>query len=312
MLRHDCVTLPGIGALIARYIPAHFSPETDCRLLPPSRQIVFNGRLEQSDGLLERSVSRRSGISYEAASRIVAEETGSLRSQLIEFGELSLGKLGYLFVDENSSVIFHAAPASDWDCRFYHLDPLELTPILFDSETNPHLRIAPPTPPYIPDETADGAPPRRGLARKLIGVAATLALIITLALSFFNPVTVNNEPEKASFVPEKVSPDAKEEVDEISMDKIEDVPSETAAEAPDLEPPSDINDADNYNFYIIVASFPDSRQAESYLAANPGRNLGVLHKDGKFRIYAAVAASRSEAERLRAQCGQADAWVCSK
>lgn len=352
MMRHDCVTLPGIGALIARYCPAQFAPESDCRLLPPSRQLAFNGRLEQSDGLLENSVSRQCGISFEAAARIVAEETASLRSQLIEFGELTLGKLGRLYVDSNSSVIFQATPASEWDYRFYGMLPLELTPLQTGITSIPQQVIAPAIKPYAGENayTKDNeddedvkAPGRRGAARKIIGIAASLAIVVTLALSFFNPVKLSEEPEKASIAPvERVSEKMKENADgadrqhpdaNLSIEDAGDI--EGVSSDGDLSVGSESASTANYssattvsetttnseattnsettaNYYIIVASFPDAAQAESYIARNPSRKLGVLNKDGRFRVYAATATTLSEAESLRAGSGQSDAWICSR
>lgn len=309
--RHDCVTLPGIGALIARYNPAHFSSESDNFLFPPSRQLAFNGQLEQSDGLLERSVSRRCGISYAAASRIVAEETASLRSQLIEFGELSLGRLGCLIVDKNSSVLLQAAPTAQWDNRFYGLHPLNLRPIQSvgseQSET-----ILPAVPVYSEEESEH--PTKRGIGRKLIGIAASLAVIITLALSLYNPVRLITEPEKASIAPSEIVVSDERATDNQSVKAVEENEEQAAAESNDVSKETQPNYSEETqpNYYVIVASFPDAQQANSYISQNPSRNLGVLNKDGKFRIYVASASTRAEAESLRANCGQADAWVCAR
>ncbi|MDE5978968.1 MAG: hypothetical protein K2G84_02900, partial [Muribaculaceae bacterium] len=62
--RHDSVTVPGIGALMVRYRPARFDSRNPLVLLPPSRELAFNGALTESDGILENSVARRSGVSF--------------------------------------------------------------------------------------------------------------------------------------------------------------------------------------------------------------------------------------------------------
>ena len=84
LLRHDCVTLPGIGAILVRYQAARFAPADEYLMLPPSRQLAFNAALSESDGLLESSVSRKSGVSFEVARDMVADDIASLRAQLME------------------------------------------------------------------------------------------------------------------------------------------------------------------------------------------------------------------------------------
>ena len=51
ILRHDCVVIPGIGALIAHYIPAYIDTELEC-IFPPKRKLTFNPSINHNDGLL--------------------------------------------------------------------------------------------------------------------------------------------------------------------------------------------------------------------------------------------------------------------
>ncbi len=61
---------------------------------------------------------------------------------------------------------------------------------------------------------------------------------------------------------------------------------------------------------MIVASFPEESQATRYIAENPGRVLGVLEQDGKYRVYAATGATYEEAA---AQKSISDgAWICRR
>jgi hypothetical protein len=212
--RHDCVTVPGIGAVMVRYKSASFDENNPMILLPPSRELAFNGGLVQSDGVLESSVARKNGISFEAARRMVAEEAESLLHQLKTFGELALGHLGVLQVTEYGSVVFNPASTAAWDSRYFGLRKLQLTP----AEAQPApvqqpavAAVAPATPaakpaakfpeitPWTPEQ--EEVKPVGGWKRSIVGIAASLAVIITTTLFFWNPIKMDNEPMKASLAP---------------------------------------------------------------------------------------------------------------
>lgn len=329
MLRHDCVTLPGIGAILARYIPARFDADDDSLLLPPSRQLAFNALLSQSDGLIERSVSRRCGVSFEAARKIVGEEMESLRCQLFEFRQLMLGNLGWLTVTHENTISFTPRNSKDWDSRFYGLQPLKLTPVTVSqlpADVVANTVILPAIEPYrkSDEERSESNPSNKGsLSRKIIGIAASLAVVITLALFFLNPILVSNEPVKASLAPTEKTATAPEPNIKVSNPttkpdlsveaKAEQILSDNQANLQQEQSHEDkprFNDNDKY--CLVVASFPDATQANQYVAENPSRRLGVLHKDGRFRVYAATGATRADAEAQKTNINQTDAWVCQK
>ena len=68
MSEHDCVIVPGWGAFIAQYTSA-FSFYDSGLYKKPKRFVAFNSSINHSDGLLQNSLMRREGISYEAANR---------------------------------------------------------------------------------------------------------------------------------------------------------------------------------------------------------------------------------------------------
>lgn len=216
--RHDCVIVPGLGAVIVRYRAARFDSRHPLVLLPPSRELAFNSELSESDGLLEKSVARRSGVSFEAARRKVAQEVESMVQQLRTLGSLSLGRLGELAYTEYGSIVFDPAPAAGWDFRFYGLRPLYLqnaeavisqsavasvsSSIDADSvseSADSHAVMSQPIARWEDDEPAEE--PRGGFTRAVVGIAASLAVIISVALFFINPIKVDNEPLMASMAP---------------------------------------------------------------------------------------------------------------
>ena len=360
--RHDCVTVPGIGALMVRYRPARFDSRNPLVLLPPSRELAFNGALVESDGMLESSVARRNGVSFEAASRIVEEETESLLEQLKKFGTIALGRLGELNFSEYGTIVFSPFDASGWDFSHYGLRPLYLKgadSMLKASHmaavsavagnaavpSAPHNELPAPAPWGEEEEAAPVKDSRGVVAKGLVGIAASLAVIVTLALFFLNPVKVENEPVKASIAPTEVAETnsmetaeapAAEYADDVDpagnmidasrsesisaeadvADTAEALPAATEVSESRLSSggvetsPRQIRFDDADPFCVIVASFPEESQATRYIAENPGRVLGVLQQDGKYRVYAATGATYEEAA---AQKSISDgAWICRR
>lgn len=104
--RYDCVIVPGLGALIARYEPAHIENGI---IYAPTRKLAFNSSLIHNDGMVAASISRRDRISYESAMSIIDAEVATMRHQLNAEGEVSLGKTGVLSInseDSDAAVIF--------------------------------------------------------------------------------------------------------------------------------------------------------------------------------------------------------------
>lgn len=367
--RHDCVTVPGIGALMVRYRPARFDNRNSLVIHPPSRELVFNGALVESDGVLENSIARRDGVSFEAARRIVNEEAESLSHQLRTFGSLMLGRLGELIYTEYGTILFNPHDVAGWDFRYYGLMPLylknaenavssgrepEMIPVAGKVASGvPAAGVLPPVRTWNPDGYGDdvvvpGHDRRNRLTRSIVGIAASLAVIVTLALFFLNPIKVDNEPMKASLAPtetavsrqekvcqveEKVESDvAAEQESEMSSENYEasaepagnlgdtrvEVAADEAVESPKAKTVTSKADIVSKRFLasdpycVIVASFPVEEQAERYIAENRGKKLGVLQQDGKYRVYAATGSTYEEAAAQKAQAGVAGAWICRR
>lgn len=66
------------------------------------------------------------------------------------------------------------------------------------------------------------------------------------------------------------------------------------------------------SYCVIVASFATRSQAETYMAEHSGKQLGVIEKDSRFRVYAATGSSYEQANSQKKFIGNADAWVCRR
>ncbi len=367
--RHDCIVMPGIGAIMVRNRAARFDNNNPSLLLPPSRELAFNSALSESDGVLESSVARKAGVSFEAARRMVKEESESLLQQLRAFGELSLGHLGHLSVAEYGAILFTPTPAAEWDYRYYGLRALRLQSVDAAVSTvrsakaegsAPSVAKLPAVEPWHEDDVQQNQSPRRRISRNIVGIAASLAVIVTLAMFLLNPIKVEKEPLMASMAPinseavvetnvkpvehhkssvantqqqpveaktttaEKPQPVAnvqpseqtkKLEATKVETQKVETTKAETTkVENAKTDKPKAVSARFNTEdpFCVVVASFPDSDQAERYIKEHSGKNLGVLQQDGKYRIYAATGSSYEEATSQKALTGGNGAWICRR
>lgn len=70
------------------------------------------------------------------------------------------------------------------------------------------------------------------------------------------------------------------------------------------------NASDRY--CLVIASLPTEESAQKFIRENGTMTLGILSKDGKYRVYAATGNTTNEALLGKSIKGvSADAWVCS-
>lgn len=336
--RHDCVALPGFGAFLCKYVGARFDECRSDSLLPPGRCLAFNQMIADADGLLVASVARKERISLDEALQIVRDEVDMLWQELEMSGEAAFGKLGTFYGHKDGNIEFDAAALPSINGTLYGLRALDLTPVAElvrgEADSNPAMEaaVADEQPVAIEEEIK----PRvlrapvdwRAYAT---GVVASLAVVLTAVLFVVSPIKLDREVHEAAIAPIPVSEAVEDyeqaepfEIDGIMSALAEGVMIHDAVEAPEAEEDAvasvepvkhedglpRFNDGDSY--CVIVASFPSKAQAEVYLKENRGRQLGVLEKDSKFRIYAATGASYAAAEREREAVGVNDAWICRR
>lgn len=307
--RHDCVIVPGLGAVLARNVSAEES--ADCgRWTPPCRNYSFNGSLTETDGLLAGSVARALGISHERATELLADELLGMRRQLDHEGSLSLGRVGRLYRESDAGVVFEPAekdlltPFATW------YRPFELCPV--------NVAAA---------EVSDNEPLRKGAKLTPFGrfmrIAAAIIVLVAVGLAVSTPVSVEDAQYASLTLPSIKSP-KKVTVPAVAGPAVETAGVETSgvvAESPALEggnkieipvavaektvtakavkPASSIrlNDFDEY--CLVVASLVSEEAAGQFILdesrRNPGLAMGILEQNGRYRVYAATGKTQAQA-----------------
>lgn len=337
--KHDCVVLPGLGALLCNYVPAHFDDAAGGVLNPPGRVLAFNELLSDSDGLLAASIARKEGISYEAGVRRMNEEVEMLRRQLDDCGEFQLGRLGR-FCRRDGRLVFVADSLPSVNGFFYGLKPVAPVPLAVkDARPVAGNVITGGDAAPVAQREAESRGFRSAYAT---GIVASLAVLVTIAMFLMPHIKIDKSVQMASIAPvpaasveehpvgnpadskalaiEPGVAEAPHPVSEATPDGATVCPEGNApAEVIEANPvkaaePAGVtmrfNESDPY--CVIVASFPSKAQAETYIRRHSTGRLGILEKDDKFRVFAATAATYGGANEQKKLTGQSDAWVCRR
>lgn len=306
--RHDCVIVPGLGAVLARNVSAEES--ADCgRWTPPCRNYSFNGSLTETDGLLAGSVARALGISHERATELLADELVGMRRQLDHEGSLSLGRVGRLYRESDAGVVFEPAekdlltPFATW------YRPFELRP------------VAVATAEVSDDESLRKVAKLTPFGR-FMRIAAAIIVLVAVGLAVSTPVSVEDaqyasltlpavtSPKKATVPavtrPAEVTSEAVAATETVApklelSNRIE-IPvavAEKSVKAKAVKPASSIrlNDFDEY--CLVVASLVSEEAAGQFILdesrRNPGLAMGILEQNGRYRVYAATGKTQAQA-----------------
>lgn len=200
--RHDCVVVPGVGALLCRYKSSAFG-EDGKEILPPGRELAFNPWLTESDGLLVSSVARELGVGNEQASEIVDGDVAKLMNALDCGGEFTLGRLGVFRLSDSEEIAFDPfADVPGVNGAFYGLRPI--SPLLLANRSCEHAVSAPRV--SACSVSADEGGRRFGLfptqwRAYASGTVATLAVLLTLAFFVLSPIRIDKNAQTASIAP---------------------------------------------------------------------------------------------------------------
>lgn len=333
--RHDCVIVPGFGAFVAQYAPAHIDTEHNT-ITPPARRIGFNQSLNHNDGLLASSIARSSGTNYDTAVATVAQQVASLRTQLQTDGEVSIGHIGS-FTDKGNGII-----------EFQPFATPIVSPNYFGLAEQPVAKVIK----IAKDEEnrRENAETRRRnrlsiIARNSARVAASIALLLGLGIMLSTPIIVDRQaPSMASVssvttvTPPKTTSAAAllptnhdatlylaattegyEVADTAARSRyaarLKSTERQKALRAETVTAYTPrMNESDPY--CLIVASLSTAEDAERYLSQSNDKSLRCLAKDGKFRIYAATGSNVAEASAPTRSSAFSKrypgAWVCHR
>lgn len=299
--QHDCVIIPGWGALVADEHSARIDGLT---ALPPRRTVGFNGSLDHNDGLLASSISRREGVTYQAAGKVVSDSVEMMKSVIELTGNFEIPRVGRFKRAAGGAILFTPDENRPLvNAPFYGLDALKL-----------------PVDNTIAENVAADNP--RVLLRSVVKAvkwAAVIIVIFMLGVIFTTPVIFDKETHFQASIAKPVTksvllitpPREEPETVEIVAKPLPEKPKvkatvqpsttvapETSAES---EKPvktkeersrrSAIPDDRRMNhddqYFLIVGSFDTRQEAENWIAKRAWEKLDIIEYDGHHRVFAA-------------------------
>lgn len=320
-MHHDCVVVPGFGAFMLNDEGARYDAESH-RFLPPSRTIGFNPEVRHNDALLIGSISRREGVSLEAARAGLDTSVSSLRHQLQLCGEVPVGNLGTF--SRGSAPDAPLFSPSEWSLplrRFEGLAPLEVMPLETEAAEE---RVT-----VIDDDDVRQvvfpAPLKfvASIVAIMVGLGilySTTSLVHSPRLNFasldtgissrFEQTHTIDTPSVAHTLSREILLNiAIPEAEECSLpaDNIMTATAGSAAVASQTP-------AAPGRYILVVGSFPSRRAAERHISNVGDNSLRIIEMDGNFRIYAASASNINDARRLAESLTPAypSVWVCRR
>lgn len=300
---HDCVILPGIGALIASRHAAVYS-EAEGRFLPPMREICFNPAVSNDDGLLANSIARKERIPFTEARQLLQTALDSMQGVLSRDGELTLGRIGILSRDGEGTLSFRPLRKPEEESARMGLAvidrrdaPWSVRPVAETADTTlPEAEIS--------EETADDSSIIRRepgyyymrVRKSMVHAAACLAVLTVVALSFLLP-SDNSRRVEANVLPvaEIAKPEAKPAVEAAAADTVA---------------------ADTY--HLIVASFRTQESADKFRAQHSESEWGLQTERTRTMWLVGAASSASKETLLTLSTDSAfraeypESWVWKK
>jgi nucleoid DNA-binding protein len=163
---NECVIIPELGAFITNYRPARFDA-TGNKLVPPSKEVIFNAKIKRNDGLLISFMVEKQQINYQQAQEMLMHFTDSLYERLNKGEKIKLEDLGTFRLDKGGSLVFE--PTNEFPLlQAYGLTEVQV-PSRFETRkkaTLPHMEAV-----KSMNSRAD-----------FLKVAASIALVLTLSL----------------------------------------------------------------------------------------------------------------------------------
>ena len=176
---NDCVIIPDLGGFIANYQPSVSNQQED-HFYPPTKEIIFNGKLKKNDGLLVNYICERDGVGYLEAREIVSEYVSECQFNLENGQRVEFEQVGTLFFDQNNHLAFEANQSENLRTDTFGLDSFHFPPLV--------TKYTQPAKPIFRDKEPEPQIQRRSIVKYL-----ALAVTIFAAL-YFIPKIIQKEP----------------------------------------------------------------------------------------------------------------------
>ena len=319
---HDCVVVPGWGALVAQYSSSSYDNES-CVFQKPQRSIAFNAAVNHNDGMLAQSIVRREGLTYDEAVRFINDSVTTFKQQINAGNEVSLGRIGF-FSANNGPVEFEPFYHEMDNDEYYGLRSLPIKTLarIKEDEENARQRFV-----------AETQQTRRNSFTRTISIAASILLLIALSVVLTTPIIVDRNTNYADMGITRIEMPKHQVIkwDSLKADFAVALPQQAFEHKHHIHHHHDMDTqgamqdtkattaqaVDTHHghgrYYLVVSSLSSTRQVNNFKKSHPdlaGRMEVVKH--GKYyRIAVARGDSHHELAKVKETLGDeySDAWV---
>lgn len=313
MMRHDCVVIPGWGALVAQYSES-FYDEADGVIQRPMRKVGFNASVNHNDGLLAQSLVRRERLTYDQAVRFIEQSVNSYKQQLAEGGELGMGRLGFFHSDAQGHVEFIPFYHEMCNDQYFGLRSVKFTPL---ADLNKP----------IAESGKAVVVSTNWWKTRAMQTAASIVVLLGLSVLLTTPIILDrNHENMASLNLPSVSKPHSEVVDwsDVKADLAVGLPAQAIQDknlAGKKRHQQDANANQNNlllneggSYYLVISSLNNPKQVNAFLASNAdiAEHTQVLHSGKYYRVCVARSHNQSHLYNVKAQlpAKYGDAWIC--
>lgn len=290
---HDCVTIPGIGAFIARENHARYD-EVNGILYPPIREISFNGDITFDDGLIVTSYARQRCVNYTTALESVRCDTAILSDVLSIGGGVFIPSVGRL--QKNLQGVFSFTPVDDHtNC----LSPINVKTLYCKTETSTQEIVLLPAPSRF-----------NKVLHKVMKYAAMLIFMISISIVFSTPIidVCDYSVVKADMCPFNNSVEVSTEVDTVPEFLIAAPADNEFVNSENLQL-SDIDILCSHSYVLIIASLPTEALAEQFMKEAGDDAKGIIASGGRYRVYGETGDFPAELMKSSLLSRYPDAWT---
>ena len=276
--RHNCVVIPQWGALIAQYSPSHANADGN-HFTKPRREFGFNASIDHNDGLLANSLVRRHGISYDDATRLIADSVSLYKRQLQNGKEVPFGKIGYFTLNDNGQPEFMPFLHNLTNDEYFGLQPIAFKPIAEVSVVKAQEQQPQPTPAKVVPFSA-----RNRFAYRALQVAASIAIILGIVFVASTPIAVDRSQQNYATLN---MPSVKKAA---TLQNTQTQPETTLTGQESELATSNIQVAqqeETGKYFLVVSTFTSEQKALEYIQLHPDiKDVAKIRAKGKqYRVY---------------------------
>lgn len=325
LTQHDCVVVPGWGALVVQHSNATF--EAGKAIIPPHRWLCFNSLLAHNDALLAHSVMKANQCSYDEAITYIGEQVAQWHETLQQGNSLVLDNIGTFTQQENGAIIFTEATSSIVNKSMKLLSAIDM-PLLadilpFDAED------------ISEDINTSHEPAKIKWHSHITRAVASVAAIIILMLFISTPID-NFQPtnDYAGLVAAELL--SKQEIHttiddttaiDITDEIIADIGLDETTKTEDVVPTQEAisievaETLETPHYILVIGSLPTRNLAEKQIAefVSMGitEHINIYESNGRYRLYIDGYNTMQQAQQrldeitTQSLLPVAGIWICS-